>query len=269
MAEENFQKTPKKANRWFRAAIVLALLYGITFSLNSLFNWLFFFASAYSFFMAYYLLPVQPRIFQEKKRQTWGGPAESSTVTDQTAQQDVAAKIKRFVFTIVGGIFALLVVFFIIGILSPDNEQNTAFENETTTDLNDASAADMIARGYDFYNKKEYDSSYKSFERALTIESDNAEAAYGKGIVLYAKNRSDEAETLFRRAYEGGFRYAWLSWVLADIHEKRGEIPRAIMFYKESAGLDSSYYDCYKRLADLEPSKRAFYLALAEKHTPN
>jgi hypothetical protein len=268
VAEEQFEKTPRKANRWFRAAIVFALLYGLTFSLNSFFNWIFFSAAAYSFFMSYYLLPVQPGIFQGKKRQTWSGPTQENTST-HTDPRSIESKVKRIMFIIVGGFFALFVFFFIIGILNPEIPEQQNGEELLYDESVTQSPEGLISRGNDYFNQQQYDSAEAYYDRALDLAPDNMEAVYGKGIVLYQAGKQDEAMTLFRKSYGGGYRFAWLSWVLADMHDKRGESAEAIMLYKESVSLDSSYTDSYKRLAELEPLSRDRYLKLAEKFSGN
>lgn len=271
MAEEYFEKTPRKANRWFRVAIVFALLYGVTFSLASFLNWIFFFATAYAFFMSYFRLPVQPKIFQGKRRssQTWTGPTQFGA-GGPAAQPPAVDRIKRIVFTIAGGVFALFVFFFIIGIMNPEPASDTAPEYEDlSADGTPPTASELVQRGNDFFNDAKYDSADKYYDRALVMDGGNMEALYGKGIVMYQAGNKEGAMALFRRAYEGGFRFAWLSWVLADMHDKNGNSSEAITLYKESVKLDSGYTDSYKRLAELEPAYRDKYLELAEKHASN
>jgi len=270
VAEEQFQKTPHKANRWFRAAIAFALLYGLTYSLNSFFNWIFFWASAYSFFMSYYLLPVQPGIFQGRKRQTWTGPTQSTTGT-QSDPRSIESKVKRITFMIVGGFFALFVFFFIIGIVNPEipEPQNVEEQEQVFDETVLRSPEALISTGNNYFNDQQYDSAGVYYDRALALAPDNMEAVYGKGIVRYQQGKEDEAMTLFRRSYEGGYRFVWLSWVLADMHDKRGETAEAIMLYKESVNLDSTYTESYKRLAELEPLNKEQYLKLADRHSGN
>lgn len=268
VADEEFEKTPKKANRWFRIAIVLALLYGATFSLNSFFNWVFFFASAYAFFMSYFLLPAQPKIFQGKQRPSggWTRPAQKDTGRGP-APADQAAKVKRIMFIIAGTFFGLFFFFFIIGIMNPEppaQEYEDLYANGSQP-----TASDLVNRGNDLFNNQEYDSAGKYYDRAYALDHTNMEAIYGKGIVLYATGNEEQAMPLFRQSYEGGFRFAWLSWVLADMHEKNGNSAQAALLYKESVNLDSSFVDSYKRLAELEPENSFKYLQLAEKHGSN
>lgn len=273
MAEE-FQKTPAKADRWFKAAIVLALLYGATFSLHSIFNWIFFCASGYAFFMSYFLLPVQPKIFQQKRRQerNWTGQAETGNqfgggATSQP--QNAVTVIKRVMFTIVGGVFALFMFFFVKELVDPTPEGTNTEYTDLYAEGAEPTAQDLVNRGNDLFNDQQYDSAWKYYDLAATADNSNMEAVYGKGIVRYQQDKKEEAMTWFRQSYEGGFRYSWLSWVLAEMNEKNGNATQAISLYKESVSLDSTYVDSYKRLAELEPSNRDKYLKLAEKHASN
>lgn len=164
----------------------------------------------------------------------------------------------------------MFVVFFIIGILNPEPQQ--ASESQYTdlyADGSEPTAQELVNLGNDLFNNEEYDSAGKYYDRALATDATNMEAVYGKGIVLYQQDRQDEAMAYFRQSYEGGFRFAWLSWVLADMNEKNGNTTQAISLYKESVSLDSSYVDSYKRLAELESFNREKYLQLAEKHATN
>ena len=267
MEEEQFEKTPRKAARWFRAFIVLSLLYGITFSLNSLFNWIFFFAAAYSFFMSYFTLPMQPKIFQPRGSQFGSGGRATMNVSPDSPV-DRAKTIAKVIGVSIVGLFVFL---FVIGLLFGEEDETQTSQPEEqesleTTDTTDDSAASLVSKGHEFYNSQEYDSAEKYYELALTADPDYMEAVYGQGIVLYQKGSKDEAYGYFTRAYEGGYRYAWLSWALADMYDKRGAASRAIDLYKESVNLDSSYTDSYSRLAELVPGEREKYLQLAEKH---
>lgn len=258
---EDFQKTPKKADRWFRLAIVFALLYGITFSLYSIFNWIFFLASGYSFFMSYYLLPVQPSIFQgrPKPQQNWGGQASAQRQNEQI--------LKRVIFMIGAGVFVLFMFFFVKGFVQSIQEEAT--QPESSEETSEVTAAENIAKGDDFFNASQYDSAEVYYVKALDREPDNVQAMYGKGIVLWQTDRKDEAMTMFRRSYDGGNRFWWLSWVLADASDKEGNAEQAISLYKESLSMDSTCTECYTRLAVLEPANGAKYLELSQKHPAN
>ncbi|MEI9919290.1 MAG: tetratricopeptide repeat protein [Bacteroidota bacterium] len=269
MSEENFEKTPHKAARWFRAFIVLALLYGITYSLHSIFNWVFFLFAAYSLFMSYFTLPVQPKIFQKQAKPFNGGGRTSYTSPPSATQlADRGKKIVRIIIFSVAGVFAL---FMLIGIFAGNNDDGTT--TTTTTDeqssddppeSNEAEA--LTFKGNDFINNSNPDSADWYYDEALDLDPDFMMAVYGKGLVLYNKGNRDEAYTYFTKAYQGGYRYGWLSWVLADGYDKNGDAARAIELYKESINLDSTFTDSYNRLAELEPDNKERYLELSRKH---
>ena len=256
MEQEYFEKTPRKANRWFRAFVVLALVYGITFSLHSIFNWIFFLGAGYSLFMSYFTLPVQPKVFQGQsaERVTYGAPV---------------GRTKKIVRLITISVVSFFVFLFLVGVFSGNSEESqttTTIEPEETTDK---SAASLTDKGNDLFNDGQYDAADGYYDRALALDPNYLEAVYGKGIVLYQNGSHDEANTYFSRAYEGGYKYAWLSWVMADAYDKSGATTRAVELYKESVNLDSSFVDSYNRLAELLPEEREKYLELAQKHANN
>jgi tetratricopeptide (TPR) repeat protein len=265
-----FEKTPHKANRWFRAFMVLALVYGITFSLNSIFNWIFFLGAGYSLFMSYFTLPVQPKIFQRQSQSfNSGARATYGSAGSSAPQADRNKKVMAIAISIAGFFFFLIMV----GIFSGNDQDESSSESTESTgvspETSDESAANLTNTGMDLYTQEKYDESDGYFDRALVLDPGYMEAIYGKGIVLYQKGNREEANTYFTRAYEGGYEYAWLSWVLADTYDKSGATTRAVELYKESVRLDSSYVDSYNRLAELVPEEREKYLELAQKFAAN
>lgn len=280
MAEpDTFEKTPKKATRWFRTFVVLSLLYGITFSLNSFFNWIFFFAAIYSLFMSYFLLPVQPKVFQARPKQQWRGPQSNAGREGQPQSQSAgstvvnpAERAKKVIIGIVAIMFALFMIPFTIGLIegfSGEESDIKDIQEEFMPEESVDPVVSHVSKGNDFFNDQNYDSADYYYDKALAINGGYGEAIYGKGIVAFQRGRADEANRFFLRAYEGGFRYAWLSWVLADMYDKQGQTFRATELYKESVNLDSTYVDSYKRLAELEPALAQKYLDLAERHKAN
>lgn len=273
MAEsEYFEKTPKKAGRWFRAFIIFSLLYGITISLYSIINWLLFFAAAYSLFMSYFLLPVQPKIFQGSARSkgtqfSSGGRANSSQPQAQSFTNPNAQRTKAIVIGVSVFIFILVMIPFVQGMIegfSGDDQQTQQSESvEEDASLN---ASDLVTTANNFFNEQQYDSALAYYEKALAVDPSYMEAIYGKGIVAYNRNNIEMANRYFQDSYAGGFRYAWLSWALADMYDKQGQSAKAIGLYKESVNLDSSYTDSYKRLAELEPANVIMWSNLARKH---
>jgi tetratricopeptide (TPR) repeat protein len=262
--QEHFEKTPKKADRWFRAAIVFALLYGITFSLYSIFNWILFLAAAYSFFMSYYLLPVRPKIFQQRGNSFQRGERQQQYTGSQSA--DPAEKVKKIALIIFASVFGLVFLIMFIGIFAGnDPETQTEFESTGFEQGTSPTATDMIDIGNDFFNNAQYDSAEKYYDLALNLDGSNSAAMYGKGIALYNKGQTDEATPYFKRAYDGGYRDAWLAWILGDVADKKGESTRAITYYKECLSLDSGYTSVYERLAALDPSEADKYRKMEQK----
>lgn len=260
---EYFEKTPKKSTRWFRAFIIFTLLFGAMFSLNWFINWVLFFAASYSLFMSYFLLPVQPKIFQNRQRASgsqFRSTSSSQPTTDQATQRKRAIII---MFVIVA--FVIFLIPFMVGVIEGIDEEISNTDSPVEETLADGDI-NLVQKGNDFFNEQRYDSAEKYYDMALDGNIDDTAALYGKGIVAYNLGRIDEANVYFLKAYDGGYRYAWLSWALADMSEKQGQTVRAIEFYKESVQLDSAYTDSYLRLAELDPSNGGKWRNLAETH---
>lgn len=245
------------------------MLYGITFSLNGVFNWVFFCLAAYALFLSYFYLPVQPKIFQKR-----GGGRASSYSNPATQQTSSVVTARRIVFAIAGVFFGIFALLMIIGIFTNDDGDSSSttsiespaegYDQGETADQPTASS--LISQGNDFFNNQQYDSANKYYEDALEVDPSAMEAVYGKGIVLYNQGRTDDAYIQFQRAYDGGFRFSWLSWVLGKRLDDRGEQVRAGALYHEALSMDSSYSEIYTRLAEFEPGNRDKYLRLAEKY---
>lgn len=265
MAEtEYFEKTPKKAGHWFRAFIILSLLYGITYSLYSVLNWIFFLGAAYSLFMSYFLLPVQPKIFQARPKFNSGGRDGTFRGQKTNAQNPAAQRTKNIVIGVSAFIFILLLIPFIQGIIEGSSE--TAEQPQSEVETASLDDPNYLETANNFFNEQQYDSALKYYEATLEADPSNSEAIYGKGIVAYNRGNVEMANRYFLEAYGAGFRFYWLSWALADMYDKRGETARAIGLYKESVNLDSAMTDSYKRLAELEPANAVMWSDLASKH---
>ncbi len=273
MEQEYFEKTPAKANRWFWISITSALLFGITFSLPSVFNWFFLCLSAYALFLSYFYLPVQPKIFQ-RKNTFQGGSRSSSGSSAATQASPSVVTAKRIVFAIAGTFFGIFAFLIIVGIFTHDDNDDTSstaiespaegYEEGETSDQPTASS--LVSTGNDFFNNQQYDSANKYYEDALALNPNEMEAVYGKGIVLYNQGQTDDAYVHFQRAYDGGFRFSWLSWALGKRFDDRGEQTRAAALYHEALSMDSAFSEIYPRLAEFEPQNRDKYLRLAEKY---
>ena len=60
------------------------------------------------------------------------------------------------------------------------------------------------ALGWSYYGLKEYDDAEESFNRALELQSNYADAYYGLGRVLEDQGKTEEARTAYQKAIDNG-----------------------------------------------------------------
>jgi tetratricopeptide (TPR) repeat protein len=239
-----------------RIGVLFTFLFALTWALPAFFNWIFFLAGSYSFFLYWF---YQPRTNSFERTQ--GYDYNSASPAERFEQQ--FKRVARIIGLAAAG---LIVLFFIANILSrssqtvlPDVEVERS-ENVEADDL-----TTWAQTGYDFYLNKQYDSALYYYERMLQRESNNGQAWYNKGLVYYEQQKADEAFSAFSRAYDAGIRDAFLSHVLAYLNDNKGNTSRAVDLYKEAVSMDSSRSDIYARLAELEPERAARYKVLEER----
>jgi tetratricopeptide (TPR) repeat protein len=244
----------KKGRTALRFGIAFAFLFALTWSLPSFFTWTFLAASGYSFFLYWF---YQPR--REMFQRT--GEFEFRTVNPAERIEALVRRIVRIIGIAIAGLF---MVFFVVRIFSEQSATTElAADDNGFVELNEAASLNEL--GYNFYLNKQYDSALYYYERALTLEPGNGAVWLNRGMVYYDREQMDKALEAFTRAYESGIQDAFLFHVLGYLHDNGGNTTRAIDFYKEAVGLDSSRADIYSRLAELEPSQAARYQALEEK----
>jgi tetratricopeptide (TPR) repeat protein len=164
---------------------------------------------------------------------------------------------------------------------------------------NDPENIDAITNaGNAFFEKESYDSALYYYDRVLRLDPRNTTALYNKSLVRFNQKdfsgaaslasqcvqiapgntdalmllgdcyeslgNLDLALTQYDKAYSKGARTAGLSNMMAYLHDTKGNTVKAISFYKETLGLDSSRVDVYTRLAELEPERKKWYEEKAE-----
>jgi len=146
-----------------------------------------------------------------------------------------------------------------------------------------------FVRGSAFSYMKNYDSAVILFNKVLALDSIHNDAQYAKGYALYQLQRYKEAIDAtskimeynpsdlnamlligdsyytmgqhesalqwYTSAYDGGYRGALLSHLMAYIYDTQGKSAEAIKFYQEAIGLDSSKVEIYTRLGELMPGE--------------
>jgi tetratricopeptide (TPR) repeat protein len=256
MNEERLS-TEKKARIALGAGAAFAFLFALTWALPFAFNWTFFGGAAYSFFLYWY---YQPRVSRFEQR----GQYEYQAVSPAERFEQIFKRVIRISGFLAAGFFAL---FFFYVLFSADDQTTTqsVAEGESVEFGEEDPASEFNRLGYNFYQQQQFDSALYYFDKALERDSGNGASWYNKGMVYYAQQDANRALDAFTRAYELGVRDAFLSHVLGYLNDNSGNTSRAIDFYKEAIGMDSSRTDIYVRLAELEPERAARYKALEEK----
>jgi tetratricopeptide (TPR) repeat protein len=70
------------------------------------------------------------------------------------------------------------------------------------TEINPENAADYVKRGYAFHARKEYAKADEDFRKAISMDSQSAEAHYGLGLNLKTQNKKEEAIKAFQQALD-------------------------------------------------------------------
>jgi tetratricopeptide (TPR) repeat protein len=240
--------------------IVFSFLFALTWSLPGGFGWILFSAAAYCFFLYWYHLP----------RKVAAAPDEPFEY--RTSQERASAIVKKVVRIVWISALSLFLFFLVIGIFTDkktDQDGQSVEQDDQSAETADAFQTDEAQawnqKGYEFYVNKDYDSALYYYDRVLRLESNNAGAWYSKGLVYYDQKQMDKALDSFSRAYSAGMRDAFLSHVLGYLYDENGNTSRAITFYKEAVGMDSTRTDIYARLAEIEPSAATRYKTLGKR----
>ena len=248
--------TERKAKIALSAGTIFAFLFAFTWALPSAFNWIFFLGTAYSFFLYWH---YQPRVARFERRSQF----EYQAVNPAERFEQLFKRAIRISGFLVVGFFAL---FFFYVLFSADDQSTQSVTDDSSTEfVEDDPASEFNRTGYNFYLSQQYDSALFYFDKALDKDSGNGAAYYNKGMVHYDMQDMNKAQEAFVRAYDLGVRDAFLSHVLGYLNDNAGNTSRAIDFYKEAVGMDSSRVNIYARLAELEPDRAARYKALEEK----
>ena len=246
----------RKGRIALRFAIAFAFLFALTWSLPSFFSWIFLAAAGYSFFLYWFYQPKR-EMFQRT------GEYEFRTVDPAERVEALVRRIVRIIGLAVAGLF---MVFFVVRIFSGNPQSaSTDFESDETGFVEVDEATSYNERGYSHYLNKQYDSALYYYDKALSLEPGIGGVWYNRGMVYYDREQMDKALESFTRAYDIGLRDAFLCHVLGYLYDNSGNTTKAITFYKEAIGLDSSRTNIYSRLAELEPSQAARYQALEQR----
>jgi tetratricopeptide (TPR) repeat protein len=107
-------------------------------------------------------------------------------------------------------------------------------------------------KGFSYYSEKKYSEAIKEFTSAISIDNNNAEIYYYRGLAYYhlndTKNAIYDFETALKHEPENPFRYSSLAYIKAG----KGQITEAIELYKQAIALDPEDAIAHNNLGLLE-----------------
>jgi tetratricopeptide (TPR) repeat protein len=180
---------------------------------------------------------------QQKK---WAKSQSQSTPLESKAKKAVI-----IVFAVVFFVFFLLIL---IGIFIPSDQDLESM----TLEVKDLVIYNKAKSQYD---DQDYHGAIKTLQSDFGSEALDTQSTLLLGDSYYGLEQLDSAYVWYAEAYSRGERNAYLSHMMAYMLDSKGNTAESIPFYKEAIGQDSSKTDIYRRLSELEPEKRDWYLA--------
>lgn len=107
-----------------------------------------------------------------------------------------------------------------------------------------------------WYNEGKFDDAIGILKPMLEDAPDDWNAMLLMGDCYYAKKSLDEALAWYSNAYDyGGIRSHMLCYLMAYIHDTKGNYEQAIELYKEALEYDNAVVAIYTRLGELLPGE--------------
>ncbi len=132
--------------------------------------------------------------------------------------------------------------------------------------INPDNADVQYKKGLILYYQKKYDQSAQTFTTLFENDPTYFDALLKLGDVYYDQQRYNDALKYYDQAYENGLRNNWICYVRGYLYQEKGETKKAIELYKEALSYDSSVVDIYGRLGVLlSGSEGDFFRAKANE----
>jgi tetratricopeptide (TPR) repeat protein len=271
----------RKSSSYVKWTIVSCVLLALLWPLGNFVFWIMLGFISYFGFFAYYYQPKAKPIFgrSDSAQQHQGKPVQ--------ALWETIKRTKSIQFAIAMGVLGFFIVLFAPTFTSSDSEEVQPM------DQNIVNIDSLVDLGNERYNSGEYESALNYYDQALQADPTNQFGLYNKALVYYSKkdyrksislvnyciqenpdygpayyllgddfkfiDKTDSALYFFEMAYELGVRDAGLLQNLGDISYDQNENEKAIQFYKQAVGQDTTLVFVYERLAELEPSQAENY----------
>jgi tetratricopeptide (TPR) repeat protein len=115
-----------------------------------------------------------------------------------------------------------------------------------------------------FY-QKDYANSRKDAFHALSLDENYDDAILVLGDDYSFEARYDSAIFWYEKAYGHGINTAPLFHAMGYVYDQLNEKDKAIDFYQQAVGADSSKFEIYERLSQLDPGNLPTYMNLYNK----
>jgi len=292
-ASQDADRLRRKSTRARTIAIVLMFLMALFWSLSSFFIWAFLAAASYCWFLAwYYYQQSLPPDEVSAGRASPDYPPTASTLSRTNLPKALIPVVIGLVVTI-----ALARIIFTSG--SDDHNQAENTENASNDETVNSDDVDALnTKGNEFFDKSNYDSAMVYYNKVLDIDPTNQYGQYNRalvfysqkdyykpipilrkclaehpdyneaywllGVVYYDRNTMDSAVIALNRGYDKGFRNAHFLRLLASTYENKDN-SKAVKYYKEAVGQDSTIADSYDKLATLDPDHATQYVEMKKR----
>lgn len=97
------------------------------------------------------------------------------------------------------------------------------------------------------------------FSRSLNIEKDNPETNYLVGDYFYKRRDFKRALRYFSAAYENGYSDFDISYKLAVVYEKLGDLCNAKRFYQEAYSFDESKSEILEKIESIPEENKEYH----------
>ncbi len=249
-ADEDYFK--KLTTRYIRLTVISLFTLALLQGLHSFFLTLFFWISAGFGALALNYYIAGKRVTQSQHEGQWSGSPDAST----------GKRSPFLVFAIIG--ISAMILFAVIGSMissrkSTDNNSSEASKTEEPEQQQAEKTLSVYDLAAQEFNNKNYRQSISMSRKALLEDSGNKDFMLLLGDDYGLLKQLDSSFIWFDKAYQQGARSAYLSHWLGYLYDEKGSTSKAIEFYKDAVGQDSTRTPAYDRLAELDPDRAEWY----------
>ncbi len=262
--QENTDKLKALYKRYLGLTIVSLFLMALLQGLHSFFLTIFFWLS-----LGFGLLSLNYFIAEKRAAQpnvSWDRKSSPSKSFEK--------RRKIIIPLVIGAMVFLLFISILVSIFSSSGDRIEQESTTTTVEEGDSKeTTDQHSTEYqlaaDESNNQNYRQSIALCRKGLVNQPGNLDFILLLGDNYGSLKQYDSSYIWFNKAYQLGARSAYLSHWMGYFYDEKGEISRAIEFYKDALKQDSTRTQIYDRLAELEPNRAEWYKAKSAQWKSN